>query len=213
MSSSQHKAHQTNGVKCHKSIAALTTSRQFTLCLSRATAQHNLARTICTCPSSCVLTTQTLARRIQTAAQKLTGPPSDIQAVQSAACACLAAAFGTKAPQAPVHSWLQGPSGNAPLATAPAVLVSSLLDLSLTGETHVSQAHLAVYLLQQNILVNLLALGPVQPLFSYTVGSVLPRKRCDHCIDKSEMFRSIKHAVYRVHSFSFAVSVEVGSGC
>ena len=68
---------------------------------------------------------QALSRRLHSAPQKLVATSADIQAVQSAACACLAAAFGTKSAYPPVETLLH--------AQATTSLISTLLNLSLTG--------------------------------------------------------------------------------
>lgn len=76
---------------------------------------------------------QVLTRRLHTAPQKLVAAGADVQAVQSAICACLAAAFGTKAAYPAVHSWLHAQAASTSVPSQ-GLLVSTLLDLSLTGE-------------------------------------------------------------------------------
>ncbi len=77
---------------------------------------------------------QALSRRLQSAPQKLTAAPADVQAVQSAACACLAAAFGTKAAHPSVSSWL-GAQSTGTSSAGQDTLLTTLLDYSLTGNS------------------------------------------------------------------------------
>ncbi|DBA95791.1 TPA: hypothetical protein ACH3X1_001342 [Trebouxia sp. C0004] len=74
---------------------------------------------------------EALSRRLQSAPQKLTAASADVQAVQSAACACLAAAFGTKAALPSVSSWLGAQSTGTSTAGQGTLLIT-LLDYSLT---------------------------------------------------------------------------------
>lgn len=81
---------------------------------------------------------QVLSRRLLTAPQKVVAASADIQAVQTAACACLAAAFGTKAAFPTVTSLLctQSPRPPGKAAAAPAgqnALITTLLKLSCSG--------------------------------------------------------------------------------
>ncbi|KAL0055415.1 hypothetical protein WJX82_000229 [Trebouxia sp. C0006] len=74
---------------------------------------------------------EALSRRLQSAPQKLTAASADVQAVQSAACACLAAAFGTKAAHPSVSSWL-GAQSTGTSTAGQGSLLTTLLDYSLT---------------------------------------------------------------------------------
>ncbi|DBA69737.1 TPA: hypothetical protein ACH3X2_012467 [Trebouxia sp. C0005] len=74
---------------------------------------------------------EVLSRRLQSAPQKLTAASADVQAVQSAACACLAAAFGTKAAHPSVSSWL-GAQSTGTSTAGQGTLLTTLLDYSLT---------------------------------------------------------------------------------
>lgn len=76
---------------------------------------------------------QVLTRRLHIAPQKLIAAGVDVQAVQSAVCACLAAAFGTKTAYPSVHSWLHAQAASTSVPSQ-GLLISTLLELSLTGE-------------------------------------------------------------------------------
>lgn len=81
---------------------------------------------------------QVLSRRLLAAPQKLVAASADIQAVQTAACACLAAAFGTKAALPTVTALLcaQPPQPSGKAAAPPAgqnALITTLLKLSCSG--------------------------------------------------------------------------------
>lgn len=84
---------------------------------------------------------QVLTRRLITAPQKLVATSADTQAVQAAACACLAAAFGTKVALPSVANLLCAPLPQAAdmaaaVAAVPArqhALITTLLELTCSG--------------------------------------------------------------------------------
>ena len=95
---------------------------------------------------------QVLNRRLITAPQKLVASPADTQAVQTAACACLAAAFGTKVAFSSVANLLCAPLPQAavmPAAAAPIArqhgLVTSLLELSHSGMYRAGMASIVFF--------------------------------------------------------------------
>ena len=74
-----------------------------------------------------------ISRRLQAAGQKVVGTTAaDAQSVQAAACACLAAAFGTKTAFASVASLLKQSSSQP--AGGSLYVQQTLLELCLSGE-------------------------------------------------------------------------------
>ena len=77
---------------------------------------------------------QIVSRRLQNAGQKVSGvTAADTQGIQAAACACLSAAFGTKAAVASVASMF-GTGGSQAANSGSSQVHVTLLDLSMSGD-------------------------------------------------------------------------------
>ena len=123
----QHSCHRVCSF-CSTVTCSVDCSINYTFCLSWSTILAG-AR------NAGISGVQVLSRRLVSAPHKLIATSADTRAVQTAACACLAAAFGTKTAFQSVATLLCAPSlpAAAPAPTGQNTLITHLLELSCSG--------------------------------------------------------------------------------